>query len=584
MLTWADVQHWDLDKLGATVDKLNKYCDTLTELNDEVTMSAVPREWHGGASHAAATNLGKLTDDLEGLVAGVGAVKRAAHEAEGAVEALRQAITEAKGLAAAHDLVVNDSGVVRSVSTVPATDLPPDVVAERDRVQAEVADRVEQILRRADDVDNDIADVIGAALLGTISEGESTTLAQAAEAGAAQGGLSVLAPPQGGTPGDNSGWWAALSEAERRQILRSHPEWIGNLDGVPAKYRDEANRARLPIERARLEAEAQRLREELDGNLFGGTFSGADDQLAEVEAKLDSLDKIEGVLAYPDRHLLTLDLSDSRAEAAIANGDVDTADHVSVFTPGFTSTVDGSMENYDQNLNDLKMQTEAVLDRMDPDATVATVTWIGYQAPQATLESMAGPGSTVLGEEAARAGAKELNSFLNGLDTGRTEDAHLTALGHSYGSLTTGLALQDSSGVDDVVVFGSPGLGTGNTADLQVPDEHVTSIEANEDAVADLGRTGHLGEDPSTMTGMRHGETGAVGAERNILGRDLVEVTGHSAYLTPNSTSQYNMAVTVAGERDLVIEGNNTDIGDALGQTGRDFAHETWEIMPWNWG
>ncbi|WP_116050377.1 alpha/beta hydrolase [Amycolatopsis palatopharyngis] len=584
MVSWVDVQRWDIDRLGAAVDKLNKYCDTLTELNDEVTTSSAPREWHGGASHAAASNLGTLTDDLDGLVAGVGAVRRAAHEAEGAVNALLQAIAEAKGLAAAHDFVINASGAVQSVSPVPAADLPPDVVAERDRVQAEVADRVEQILRRADDVDNDIADVIGRAILGTISEGDSTTLAQAAEAGAAQGGLSVLGPPQGGTPGDNSGWWASLSEAERRQILRAHPEWIGNLDGVPAKYRDEANRARLPMERARLEAEAQRLREELDGNLFGGTFSGADDRLAEVEAKLESLNAIETVLSFPDRHLLNLDLSDSRAEAAIANGDVDTADHVSVFTPGFTSTVDGSMERYDQNLNDLRLQTEDVLKTTDPGATVATVTWIGYQAPQATLESVAGPGSTVLGEEAARAGAKELNSFLNGLDTARTADAHLTALGHSYGSLTTGLALQDSSGVDDAVMFGSPGLGTGSTSDLRVPDGHVTSIEANEDMVADMGRSGHLGEDPSTMEGMRHGETGAVGAERNIFGKGLVEVTGHSGYLTPNSTSQYNMAVIVAGEQDLVIEGNNTDIGDALGQTGRDFAHETWEIMPWNWG
>lgn len=583
MVSWVDVQRWDIDRLGAAVDKLNKYCDTLTELNDEVTTSSAPREWHGGASHAAASNLGTLTDDLDGLVAGVGAVRRAAHEAEGAVNALLQAIAEAKGLAAAHDFVINASGAVQSVSPVPAADLPPDVVAERDRVQAEVADRVEQILRRADDVDNDIADVIGRAILGTISEGDSTTLAQAAEAGAAQGGLSVLGPPQGGTPGDNSGWWASLSEAERRQILRAHPEWIGNLDGVPAKYRDEANRARLPMERARLEAEAQRLREELDGNLFGGTFSGADDRLAEVEAKLESLNAIEGVLTLPDRHLLTLDLSASRAEAAIANGDVDTADHVSVFTPGFTSTVNGSMENYDGNTEDLKLQTEDVLDRTNPGATVATVTWIGYQAPQATLESIAGPGSTVLGAEAAQEGANDLNSFLNGLDTARTQDAHLTALGHSYGSLTTGFALQESTGVDDAVIFGSPGLGTGSTQDLRVPDGRVMSIEANEDAVADVGRSGHLGEDPSTMAGMRHGETGAVSADQNVLGKDLVAVSGHSGYLTPNSTSQYNIAVTVAGEHELVIEGNNTDIGDALGQSGRDFAHETWEIMPWNW-
>jgi hypothetical protein len=536
MVTWVDVLRWDAGKVGVAVDTLSTHCDTLTGLADEVTTSATPREWHGGASHAAASNLSRLTDDLEGLVAGIGAVRRTGHDTESSVKALAQAITEAKGLAAAHDFVINDSGLVQSVSPVPSGQLPPDIVAERDRVQAEVADRVEQILRRAEDIDNDLADVISRAILDSISEGDSATLAQAAAAGATQGGLSVLGPPQGGTPGDNAGWWAALPPGERRQILRNHPEWIGNLDGVPAKYRDEANRARLPVERARLEAEAQQLREELDDNTFGGTFSGADERLAEVEAKLASLDRIEKVLVLPDRNLLTLDLSDSRAEAAIANGDVDTADHVSVFTPGFTSTVDESMENYDRQLNDLKIQTEAVLDRTDPDATVATVTWIGYQAPQATIESVAGPASTVLAEDAARAGAKDLNSFLDGLDSARTQDAHLTALGHSYGSLTTGFALQESTGVDDAVIFGSPGLGTGNTSDLRVPDEHVMSVEANEDLVADVGRSAHLGEDASTMAGMRHGKTGATDANRNILGRDLIGVTGHSGYLTPNST------------------------------------------------
>ncbi|NIJ14994.1 hypothetical protein FHU38_005402 [Saccharomonospora amisosensis] len=48
---------------------------------------------------------------------------------------------------------------------------------------------------------------------------------------------------------------------------------------------------------------------------------------------MNELDALLNDPARPDRHLLELDLSKSRAEAAVANGDVDTADHVAVFTP-----------------------------------------------------------------------------------------------------------------------------------------------------------------------------------------------------------------------------------------------------------
>ena len=68
----------------------------------------------------------------------------------------------------------------------------------------------------------------------------------------------------------------------------------------------------------------------------------------------------------------------------------------------------------------------------------------------------------------ARGGA-DLARFYEGIDASRRADPHLTALGHSYGSLTTGYALQQAHGVDDAVLFGSPGLGTDHVDDLHVP-------------------------------------------------------------------------------------------------------------------
>src|SRR5437588_8085249 len=70
-------------------------------------------------------------------------------------------------------------------------------------------------------------------------------------------------------------------------------------------------------------------------------------------AKLASLDTIRATMALGNRQLLTLDTSGRRVQAAVAVGNVDTAEHVAVFTPGFTSTVDGSLKGYDQGMQDL---------------------------------------------------------------------------------------------------------------------------------------------------------------------------------------------------------------------------------------
>ncbi|MGH3904736.1 MAG: alpha/beta hydrolase [Pseudonocardiaceae bacterium] len=43
-----------------------------------------------------------------------------------------------------------------------------------------------------------------------------------------------------------------------------------------------------------------------------------------------------------------LDTGGQRVKATVAIGNVDTADHVAVFTPSFTSTVEGNLAGYDE--------------------------------------------------------------------------------------------------------------------------------------------------------------------------------------------------------------------------------------------
>ncbi len=559
MASYGEVRRWRPGPLEDTEQQLKRKSDSLLRLNDEFAEMAAPREWTGDAATSARQEHGRITDRMEQIVASVSASRTAVGDAADAIIGLVHAVEVADGLAQAHGFAIGDDGAINDVA--PPQDVPEDqldeVRRERERIQSELGDRVEQILRRATDFDNDLADVFSKVTDDEIGDDGATTLAAAAAAGAAQGGLSVLEPPKGGSPGDNAGWWDTLSKAEQKAVIAEHPEWIGNRDGIPFTARDEANRARLETERERLEAEARRLQADLDDNVFGGLFTNADARLDQVTEKLASIRAIEDTLDKPgDRQLLLFNTGSERAEAAIANGNVDTADHVAVFTPGLTSTVPDSMDNYDSNMAHLQQRTSDELKRYGDGGSVATVTWIGYQAPQLTAGSLFSDNS-VASDNAAEAGAEKLTPFLQGIDAARDTDSHLTALGHSYGSTTTGLALQNNTGVDDAVFFGSPGVGTSHIEDLKVPDGHATYIEAKNDPVGDFGA---FGIDPSHLDGMEYATSAE--ARHPGDGRMLHEVTGHTSYLDDGSTSQYNMAVITGGMSDRVLHGADRGIGD----------------------
>jgi len=371
-------------------------------------------------------------------------------------------------------------------------------------------------------------------------------------------------PPKLGSPTDNATWWRSLSPSQQQQVIAEQPDWIGNRDGVPFTARDQANRALLSVNRARLVAERERLEADLTFNPFEGTYYRDDDALAHVKDKLSSLGVIEQTLARSgQRQLLLLDMSRERAQAAIARGNVDTADNVAVFVPGMTTNVTDSMKGYDDNMDQLQHRAELEDKRVHPtqDLTTATVTWIGYQTPQPGWDLIGD--DSVADERAARAGAEKLVPFLQGIGSARDHDTHLSVLGHSYGSTTAGLALRQNTGVDDVVFFGSPGIGTSHLDDLLVPQGHTYYIEARLDPVGDLG---HFGIDPSHMAGIEHASARASTVVDPMSGesRHFSEVTGHSSYLVNDSTSQYNMSVVVAGVPDRRVFDRGEGIGDVL--------------------
>ena len=259
------------------------------------------------------------------------------------------------------------------------------------------------------------------------------------------------------------------------------------------------------------------------------------------------VDAVAAASAGADRRLVLLDVERDRPQAAVAAGDVDAADHVAVLAPGFGNTVGDDLPGVVDTADALRDRSAAMLDGA---ASVATVAWLGYDVPGGVLG--------VTTSDAARRGGADLARFYDGIDASRAADPHLTALGHSYGSLTTGYALQQAQGVDDAVLFGSPGIGTDDVGDLRVPAGHAGVVEAPWDPVADLG---WFGDDPNRLDGV----TGLSARAATLPdGTASAGSVLHSQYLTPGTTSEYNVAATVAGLPDQRILDAGIGFGDVL--------------------
>ncbi|MER7010806.1 alpha/beta hydrolase [Saccharopolyspora sp. NPDC000359] len=558
MTTIADIRRWNPALLDESIDDLKREEDRLVRLDDELTASGKPANWQGEAAQAAADRHHELGGDLRRLVVEVAAVRRALIGTVGDFEAVQRQLAEADALASAYRFRILDDGRVEDLEHVvvggPGSRLDDEDEHRIRTVRPDLVERVKRLLAQAEDADAELTKVLRDADL-DLMETKDGSLADAAALGDARGLAETVEPPPPGTPADNARWWNSLPAETRAAMAEAPPAWLGGMDGIPASVRHTANVNRLDDERAVLQAQAAQLRARLDKPYpgpGGRLQKGLDqDELQRVDEKLESLEKIGQVMERGNRQLLVLDSSGERMKAAVAIGDVDKASHVAVFTPGMESAIEkGSLASYDQSMNMVQADAQALVAR--EGGSVATVTWMGYEAPQ--LDETLDPADSVAADNAARRGANALADFYRGINESRDEDPHLVAVGHSYGSSTTGFALQqEGTGVDSAVVMGSPGLGTPHHTTIDVPEGQLYNLESKWDPVADFGR---FGADPSNMPGVDNLATGDAVA---VDGRQLRESSGHSTgggygYLDKGTTSQYNVSVIVAGKPDLAVD------------------------------
>ncbi|KXO98162.1 alpha/beta hydrolase [Tsukamurella pseudospumae] len=267
-------------------------------------------------------------------------------------------------------------------------------------------------------------------------------------------------PPKNADPKDVAAWWNGLSEDQKQAYAKQYPQDVGNVDGVPAQYRDIANRSLL-------NGDIDRLQRQLDdAKRYGATkvetehLSTKLDQLRSIQAKIN-----EQVAPQDHRSLILLDPTSNPRQvlAAIGVGDVDKARRLGVVVGGVSTTA-GSLPGMVDEATAVRAQTIDILRQagaVDPES-VAMISWVGYEAPSGMTDPR------LLSEDLAHAGAGDLNHFYRGLSAVNPTQ-EITAYGHSYGSLVTSLALQEGGhNVHNAVFYGSPGLDLGSVSGLHL--------------------------------------------------------------------------------------------------------------------
>lgn len=353
------------------------------------------------------------------------------------------------------------------------------------------------------------------------------------------------APGSGATPEEVRRWWEGLSEAEREAVIAAYPERVGQGDGLPAGARDQANRVLLDDDLARLAAKQE------DGTIDSlerrmlANAEQARDALANADAYTDPLDPT----VHPGGQLWLYDpgayAGDGRV--AVAIGDLDTATDVAVMTPGINTDMSDTTYYTDRMMNLYESS------RYNGDgSSVATMYWLGYDAPHGPTDP------ATLTEGRAEDGGRNLADAIDGLRASRPDDpAHLTAIGHSYGSTTTAYATHHNDAVDDVVLIGSPGAGPADTAG-DLGEGNVYVGRDSRDLVAALGDEGWvgkfglgLGTDPSSE------DFEATRFEAEDVDRSWIRNTGdaHSSYFDNDTESLYNIG--------RIVDGHGGDVNEA---------------------
>ncbi|MYT59617.1 hypothetical protein GTW29_23335 [Streptomyces sp. SID7834] len=493
-LTWAQLRDVKCAELEGAADgwgKSSNRADAARDRIEQQLLTGLRDTQEGEAAQAAVARLRQLGRNFQYVYTECGLLRTTLNSLAHEMRTQQRALTEALEDAAALKFTVHANGSVTypaggeglvdgaplrggtaSSSGTSGLMPPSGLIAPNPHAAKaqDIADRVCGAVRAAAEIDWRYAGILRRLKAEEGLKVPASTwkdaAGDAAEVRDAAGAYLKDAIPHDASPEARRDWWAGLTQEQREEYLAVYPDQIGNLDGIPALVRDAANRDNL--------------------QLLIGKLEGRDDEKSMTQlAGLREIDRQLGAGSQPPMFLLGIG-DEGNGRAIVSFGNPDTAKNVAAYVPGLGTSLDRDFAE-----NDLKRARDTAIGaaEMSPDSPTASMVWLGYDAPQIDFNDVAGS-FDVAGEGAARLGASRYNEFMAGLSaTNEHEDPHMTAIGHSYGSLTVGLAARERGaipGADDIILVGSPGTGARSADELGVGREHVFVGAAENDPVTEL--------------------------------------------------------------------------------------------------
>ena len=552
MATWADIQNWELSYVEEAEDLIEAEVREAREIIADLEHAANDIRSQGEAPDRMRQRLTEIQDKLDSRLNELTEYALATAELHGYVSRVVAKRKSAWEVAAEVGYDIPESGVVQP--SAPETRFEP--IASK---FAELRDCVDDAVRIATEAEETVGPRYQALADGqyVLAEGRHSESA----------GLANDADPSW-SPEEVSVWWALLSESEREALINKDPEKYGNLNGIDMASRAKANELalnghldaagnRIPgtglIEKTQNELdevnqEIERLRE--NGQEVSSDLLDKQENLQNRLADLNAISEQLGSNAGATLLVLEPGELGENVRAAIAIGDVDNAKHVATFVPGMGSNFRDNGKLNVEFAKNLKWAADTY--GAPTDGSVATIAWIGYEAPPDIVKTW---DPSVTSTEQAEVGAEKLNGFLTGIHSWRSErgmDVHQSAITHSYGSTTGGFAMRDigEGVVDELVYTGSPGAGVHSVGTLGVDADHTwVSATPHLDPVRGRGPDSTFGRNPEQLEGIGHLSGDTSGGEGYKEGFWHRPDANHSSYFhKPDKEGKHNYALADMGE------------------------------------
>ncbi|MEV0735454.1 alpha/beta hydrolase [Streptomyces sp. NPDC050549] len=514
-LTWQQLRDLSLSELDDAADgwaKVSHHADASAERVDAEMSGSLAKTQESEAAKAAIRRLNRLSSNYHYIHAECGLIRSSVDGLSTELAAPQRRLKDALDDAATLSFTVNQDGSIGypagGENTMTGEKIPGGTVVGNDGTLTsgnkglfppnenglytpgtgpggtpglinpnpnhakaqDIGDRIAHALREAREIDERYQTALSKLKAGPGLTVDAKTWADAAAdvkaVGAAQADYLKDNIPLDKSPAARKDWWVHLTQEQREEYLAVYPDVVGNLDGIPAMVRDEANRENI--------------------QLLMGKLSGQHDEKSKTI--LDGLKSIDSQLRNPvpgSPPMYLLGIGDQgNGRAIVSYGNPDAAKNVSAYVPGLGTALDADFAR-----NDLKRAQDTAIDAQKYDPSSASIVWLGYDAPQIPASEVI-HNADVMSMHDAKVGAASYDNFMAGISaTNEHADPHITAIGHSYGSLTVGQAAQREGGipgVDDIILVGSPGTGADNAADLNVGKNHVFVGAAENDPVTML--------------------------------------------------------------------------------------------------